>query len=737
MNYSDSIKIYSDAPSADFAAELFCNEVNNRIADFASISDNKDDSDFIFKFDKDIKKDSYRFKLVNKTKITVYASGKRGFIYAVGMILRKMNSKDTGFFLTGSFNRTYSPYKRIRGHQLGYRTTPNTYDAWDYDQYYRYCLDLMYFGMNTVEHIPYQKGYSERNPLMKYDEEEFLVKASEMADELDLDVSLWHPNYDNETHESAAKRRGELYSKLKRLDYVFIPGGDPGDLPADVFIERCKAISRELKKVHPDAQMWPSVQAPHEIENWGDEFIRKLKEYPEEIDGVIYGPNHAFPLKELRKKVPKKYPLRFYPDITHNVRCEYPVHTGFGFYGHDDWHFALAACLSRECANPRPEEYSCLYNDTRKYVIGSVSYSEGITDDVNKAVWSALDYHTGSRADSAKWQVAVDDYCRLFFFGVDYSIIQNIIISLEYSWYGAPEYNKNIDFAYDESHRLLKENPFLNDNWRYLQILLRSDCDKYVRERRIFDLNLIESAKELLASGNKDKAKEILLTDYPDEIIKIREEITLLCDKMFKLIGYQSDVEHYYANGWERGAILNTIDNPVTDRQWLLSKWDEPYLMECFEHNNVGEGGFVYSVALNGVNERQQGEPYHNFRGDNPNENNGTLPTSLFDVFDNYTFNITADGLEDNCDYVMRVTYLNKRDDDVTNLKIVANGVIVYNGPQFGDIDNEYCEKFCTHKYVTAKYSFPKECINGGQSHINFSEPLMGVMFSEIRITEE
>ena len=67
-----------------------------------------------------------------------------------------------------------TPDKVIRGHQIGYRTTPNTYDAWSYEDYRRYYLDMMFFGTNIVEHIPYERGISKKNRLMKYDEEEFV-----------------------------------------------------------------------------------------------------------------------------------------------------------------------------------------------------------------------------------------------------------------------------------------------------------------------------------------------------------------------------------------------------------------------------------------------------------------------------------------------------------------------------------------------------------------------------------
>ena len=175
----------------------------------------------------------------------------------------------------------------IRGHQIGYRTTPNTYDAWDYDQYFRYYLDMMAFGTNTCEHNGTKPSKNFRNALMKYEQYEFLAEASRLADAIDLGVSLWHANDDNETEEESLLARRELYSSMPRLDYLFVPGGDPGEMEASAFVDRCKKISRLLKEIHPESQFHPSAQAPHTYPDWGKVFTDCIKNEPDEIDMVI------------------------------------------------------------------------------------------------------------------------------------------------------------------------------------------------------------------------------------------------------------------------------------------------------------------------------------------------------------------------------------------------------------------------------------------------------------------
>ncbi len=718
------------------AAEIFVAEILDRTGKNPIINENKESANILFEVDSCICRDGYGISVCDE-KITFHASGIRGFIYAVGMFLRKIEASDSGVKLIEDISGNYAPDKNIRGHQIGYRTTPNTYDAWTYDDYYRYYLDMMFFGTNTVEHIPYENGVSRRNSLMKYDEEEFLIKASEMADELDLDVSLWHPNNDGETVEQAAERRRKLYSTIPRLNVVFPPGGDPGEFPPDEFILRCSEISKALKKEHPDAQMWPSAQQPHSIPDWGVRFIDGMEELPDEIDGVITGPNKAFELDELRRRLPSKYPIRLYPDITHNLRCEYPVH-----FDRDDWHFALAAGLSRECTNPRPREYRLIHRLTRRYVVGSVSYSEGVSDDVNKMVWADMDYFPNCNLNET-----LLDYCRLFFYGADAKRLADGIMMLELNWQCDPAENPCIDKTLEQFRAIGKDYPHLNENWRYLQLLMRAECDWVLKHRRIFELGLIKKADKEIRKGNLVLAKEVLETDFDAEYKSVRKDISLLAQKLFELIGMQLDIENYCANNWERGAILETIDLPVTDRWWLLNRieysqnHDNPveFMNRVLDRNKVDSDEYYFSVAVNGLEEcgtPQTGEVYMNIQADRPDVNNGSMPVCMFKVYDNLTFRCKIGGLTAERDYKLTVTYASKKN-GTNKHKVTVNGFVIYEGKQFGsETDEAYDRDMLAPGFETASCVIPQNMIVNGCVDLELSEPTMGVMFSELRITK-
>lgn len=727
-------RIFSVTDTEKKAAELFSDEIKLRTGEKAAFVSDKSQANFAFETDAELCRDGYAINC-SANAVTVYASGIRGFIYGFGMFLRKIVPVCGVPVLSEDVSGSYSPDKSIRGHQIGYRTTPNTYDAWSCEDYRRYYLDMMFFGTNTVEHIPYEKGVSKRNRLMKYDEEEFLVKASEMADEYDLDVSLWHPNNDGETVEFAAERRGRLYETVPRLDVVFPPGGDPGEFGADEFVLRCREISNALKKSHPNAQMWPSAQQPHSQPNWGEVFIAEMEKLPDEIDGVITGPNHAFDLETLRRRLPSKYPIRLYPDITHNVRCEYPVH-----FDRDDWHFALTTGLSRECTNPRPREYRHIHRLTRRYVTGSVSYSEGITDDVNKMVWADMDFFP-----DCDLRTSLLDYARLFFYGADADEIADGILALELNWQCDPAENPTIDRTLDTFEMLNSKYPFLADNWRFVQLHMRAKCDWVLRHRRIFELNLIKLAKKEIVKGKLDAAKEILNADFDEKYKKERADITAMCQKLFELIGLQSDIENYCADNWERGAILETIDLPVTDRKWLLGRLDDAdsadYMKEIINRNKVRSDEYYFSVALNGLDEcgvSQNGEIYMNFQGDRPNVNTGKMPVCMFKVYDNLTFKCKVGGLDYDGDYKLKITFVSKKNENSTAHRITVNGTVIYEGPQFGgEKDEEFDRAMLCDGFETATYVIPKEVIHNGCVDLEFSEPDMGIMFSEFWITHE
>ena len=728
-------EVITHSEEARIAAAVLGEELDTRI----NVSpDEEYDVKIRFEKNTELSDDEYEIAVKNK-EIFFYSSGTRGFIFAIGILLRKSCVENNSMHLLFDISGKYCPEKRIRGHQVGYRQTSNTYDAWDLEEYRRCYLDMMYFGTNTCEHIPYEGGHSDKNAIMRRDEQELLCFSSKQAKKYGMMVSVWYPNCEKDI-ETAIENREKLFSQADGLDFIFPPGGDPGDLQPEEVMKRCEKFREILKKYHPDGEMWPSAQQPHHLPDWGTKFLKLMNKHPDYIDGVITGPNAAFPLDILRRYLPKEYPIRLYPDITHNLRCEYPVHSD-----RDDWHFALQTVNGRESINPRPNEYKRIHSETKGYTVGSVSYSEGVNDDINKAVWSALEFDSATPV-----REILEDYSRLFFPGADYAKAADGIFGLELNWEGAPENNPSIENTLRIWEEIGNETPSLYNNWRYIQVLFRARCDAFVRRKVLFENALIAKAKKA-ALTDISKAHEILCTPLPDAVTSLYDSIEENGRQLFEMIGMQLDVSRYYAKNPERGAVLDTIKLPLTDVSWLLHCYEKAkdmpeekkasYINRCFSRNKVENDEYYYSVAFDGIcpgGVKQNKFFYMDVVGDRPEKNDGTLPTCLYKLYDHFSFRLKAAGLKYDTDYYLMITHRDLKNEDSVKHQVKINGKTVYCGQQFGGERNyDYERDMLTAGFIAVQYKIPAEFIVNGCVYLEMSEKVNGFEIAELRFTKE
>ena len=281
-------------------------------------------------------------------------------------------------------NLASAPKYPLRGHQLGYRPKTNSYDAWDLAQWDRYIRELAIFGTNAIELIPPRSDDAADSPHFPLPPLEMMAGMSQICADYGLDVWIWYPAMDADyadpkTVEYALEEWAEVFKKLPRIDAVFVPGGDPGHTRPKFLMALLEKQAENLRRYHPKAQMWVSPQSF--TREWFDEFLALMKAEPAWLAGVVFGPQVRVSLPELRKALPAKYPIRDYPDITHSLRCQYPV---------PDWDVAYALTEGREVINPRPRDEAAIFHAFADQTIGFITYSEGCNDDVNKIVWSAL-----------------------------------------------------------------------------------------------------------------------------------------------------------------------------------------------------------------------------------------------------------------------------------------------------------------------------------------------------------
>ena len=487
----------------------------------------------------------------------------RGVLFAIGEFLRKADLNKQKIVVDKTIEIVTAPKYAIRGHQIGYRNTANSWDAWNEKQYEQYIRELALFGSNSIENIPLQDGPP--GPHMKIPREEMNIKMSQICMNYGLDYWVWTPAdidlSDQAKFKEEVKVHSDFYKKCPKLDGVFFPGGDPGsNHPKDVmpFLE---AISVELKKYHPKAGVWISLQGfSDEQVNYFYEYLGKYK--PTWLAGVVSGPSSPS-MADTRFQLPKQYKHRHYPDLTHTVRCQYPT---------ENWDQAFALTEGREVSNPQPFYYAKIHNQFAPLTDGFLSYSDGVHDDVNKVIWSQMACNP-----SKDVRAVLVEYASLFFGHSISAQVADGILALERNWVGPVEENGAIETTFAYWQNLELKNPGLQLNWRWQQLVMRAYYDTYVKRRKIYEQKLEREANEILLNAKTigiNQSMELALNKvnqadkspiYPE----LRQKVVDYCEALFKSIGMQTSVPKYQASGAERGAILDFIDYPLNNRWWM------------------------------------------------------------------------------------------------------------------------------------------------------------------------
>ena len=496
---------------------------------------------------------------------TVWITGadSRGALFGVGQLLRSLNWAKGSARIPTDLDIATSPALPIRGHQLGYRHTANSYDGWDEKQFEQYIRELALFGANSVEGIPFQDD--RKSPHMPLPRAVMNRKFSEICARYELDYWIWSPaDFDLKDTAKRAEhlaRHEALFRDCPRLDAVFLPGGDPGDNEPALVMSYLEDLSHLLAKHHPRAKIWLSMQGFEQpkvdfVHNWINEKM------PDWLGGLVAGPSSP-PIPQTRARLPLRYGLRDYPDITHTVRCQYPVAW---------WDPAFHLTLGRESANPRPVFYKLVQDCFGPYTSGFITYSDGVHDDVNKAVWSRL----GWQPDAVP-RAMVLDYTRCFFGAAVAKSAADGILALEKNWEGPLADNGGVAATLALWQQLERKAPELRGNWRWQLCLLRAYYDAYTRQRLIYESELEREANQILAdapTGGADAAMDAALAVLQRAVTQpIKKEwrarISELCAGLFQSIKLQTSVPLHQASGYERGAVLDFVDRPLNNRWWL------------------------------------------------------------------------------------------------------------------------------------------------------------------------
>lgn len=560
------------------------------------------------------------------TTATVTGADDRGVVFGAGYLLRQFRMGRQKLDLDPDLNVSTAPKYAVRGQQLGYRPKTNAYDAWTVPMWEQYIRELAIFGNNTIELIPPRSDDADESPHFPLPKIEMMVEMSRIANEYGLDVSIWYPAMDKDysdpaTVQFALKEWEEVFRRLPRIDAVFVPGGDPGHTEPKWMFALLEKQTANLHRYHPKAQMWLSPQGF--TKEWRDEFWGLMAKNPPWLSGLVFGPQVYGNLEEFRALTPKRYPIRFYPDITHSIHSEFPV---------PDWDLAYATTEGRETINPRPVDETAIFKRYQHFADGFVSYSEGCNDDVNKFIWSGLLWNP-----EASTKDILVDYSR-FFIGDDMADdFANGLFALEQNWRGPLASNRQVEVTLAQFQDMERRaTPQQRLNWRFQEALYRAYYDAYIHSRLLSENRQEEEAMAALAKAKRNwpltsvgslkamaEAEAILDADARTADAKqYRARVFELAEALFQSIHMQLSVDRYQAIAIDRGANLDAIDFALNNRVWLENQFaairalpsetDRLAKIDKILHwTDPGPGGFY--DALGFVNQRPHlvmGETY-------------------------------------------------------------------------------------------------------------------------------
>lgn len=531
----------------------------------------------------DVGAEGYRLLALKKYQaVVVMGKDARGLLYGVGRLLRKAVITPQSILFPERFSLATTPKNPIRGHQLGYRPKNNAYDAFSVAQFDQYIRDLALFGVNTIELVPPRTDDDPTHMVMKLPPAQMMVEISKICDSYGLDVSMWYPNvgedYDSPSGiQSELAEREEVFAALPRLDALFVPAGDPGDLEVGTLFRWVGQVAELLEKYHPDSKIWISPQSFNTDKQF-DRFFEQANRHDEWLGGIVFGPWVGMPIQEIRARLSGEIPIRRYPDITHNISCQYPI---------PDFDLTWALTLGRESINPRPREFKYIHNLFESYAVGGITYSEGTNDDVNKFVWTDQDWDSSTPVVET-----LRDYARLFLDPLLVEPFVQAILGLEDNLRGSPLVNDGIIRTLDQWRYLEAHSPAGKaSNPRFQMGLIRAYFDAYTHRRLTWETYLEQQALDALKNAKPETvdnalAKAIALLKqgtlepvYSDW----RQRCLELADSLFESIGTQLTVARHHGYE-ERGNFIDHIDMPLNDAPWLL-----PQLEALLSHSSGAE----------------------------------------------------------------------------------------------------------------------------------------------------
>lgn len=214
--------------------------------------------------------------------------------------------------------------------------------------------------------------------------------------------------------------------------------------------------------------------------------------------------------------------------------------------------------------------------------IGVGAYSEGISDDLNKAIWSAMGQDV-----AVTWTSVLADYARTFFPKVAASTMETLLRGLENNFRGPIEHNLSIQKILELALNILKMPDAIKNNWRLQMYVYRAVYDGFIQVRYMKESSWYRKALYTLAqaetegaSKSLESALELLARQYEDS--SLEKHITDLANLMNLTVGAeviqnqdtQLNLKSLHASITDKefvAKVLNNISSLSSEEQQLRS----------------------------------------------------------------------------------------------------------------------------------------------------------------------
>jgi hypothetical protein len=419
------------SPVLERVVEIFASRIQER-SGVQRTFDGTADCSVELKVQEGIGREGFRIEEDSRGSVRILGNDSRGLLYGVGKFLRS-NTYHQGSFTLGNWRGTSVPDKPLRG-VCAVPHFFNFYHVAPVEQMQRYLEDLALWGFNLVVFgFDIHKFESIQDPAAQA----LLGRMNVIArttKKLGLDIGLgiavndayansppamradWSAGHDGYTHELAAhyhlelcpnkpgakelllKWREETFHAFKDvgLDYVIPWPYDNGactDSPckpwgANGFLTLSEPIAAMARRDFPGCRIILST--------WLFDYFtsgeyagleeRFGKEQPQWIDYILvdeFTGVQRYSGKSPAHPAPGGFPVVGFPEVS--MWGAYPW-GGFG-------------------ANPAPAHHQKLWNAQKDLLAGGFLYSEGIFEDLNKALYAQLYWQKDRTADSI-----VDEY---------------------------------------------------------------------------------------------------------------------------------------------------------------------------------------------------------------------------------------------------------------------------------------------------------------------------------------